>query len=406
MGFSRRSFLAGAAAPILGCAGDGDASSRLPALHITPDGAGDGSSWENAADLRLIEDLVFNIRPGGEILIAAERGEYRIDRALEIAAGGRPNAVVRVRGVNSVSGEASPAVIRGVRSPTEVGVDAFRLLRGADHLHFSHFDFRATGNGCFRVGGPVSGLTIEDCAFEDIYRFLENTSSNDEPSASLRSFAVRRCQGQGVQRGFSRLRYSSRDGVFEDCRAQGMANEGGDIPAGCALDDRASAITYRRCVMENFQQWRSGDYWNGDGFSDEGGNRNIRYEQCEARGSTDGGFDCKSIAVVLEDCIAEDNKRNFRVWDERATLTRCISRNPNFRGRDVEQADACHIWIGAGRGPIQIDDLTIEDQGSTPILEFEHDSARVEIRGVRVDAPRENWGEDSDRVQANMILAR
>lgn len=401
MRLSRRSVLA--AIPLISCAGAAVARSRT--LYVTPNGASNGASWDSAASIQSLEDLLFAIEPGGEILIAADRGDYALQDVVETSYGGRRDGVVRVRGVNSGTGAPMPAVIRGVRGEGEGGNEAFRLLRGADHLHFSHFAFHAIGNGCFRVGGPVTGLTIEDCTFQNIYRFFENTDSGDENQASVRDFVIRRCMGDQVERGFLRIRFSSRDGLIEDCRAQGMPNEGGDIPAGCALDDRASNITYRRCVMEGFQQWRAGDYWNGDGFSDEGDNSRIRYESCEARGSTDGGFDCKSEDLVLENCIAEDNKRNFRIWSQRATMTGCTSRNPNFRGEDVESAEACHLWIGSDEGArVRIANLTIEDRDATPIIEFNHDVARVEIRGVTIRSPRENWGEDEGRIRSGMLL--
>lgn len=374
-------------------------------FYIAPNGDGDGRSWDTAASLLSLDDLIRDLEPGGEILIAADRGEYR-PTAVDISAGGKEGQIVRVRGVNSTTGEPMLAVLRGNRGGGEAGDEGFRLLRGADRLHFSHFDFRDIGNGCFRAGGPISKLTIEDCAFENVYRFFENTAVGDERGASVREFALRRCQGSGVERGFSRIRYASRDGLIEDCLARGLANEGGAIPAGCALDDRAGRITYRRCVMEGFQQWRAGGYWNGDGFSDEEENRGIRYEACTARSSTDGGFDCKSRDVVLQDCIAEDNKRNFRLWSDSATLAGCTSRNPNFRGREVEDADSCHIWIGGERRPrIAISDLTIEDREATQIFEFEHDRADVEIRGVTIRTPALNWGASVRAGDGDVLIA-
>jgi hypothetical protein len=407
MEISRRTLLAAAAIPLTGVASACAKQQRTARLYVTPEGGGDGSSWENGASLRTLDDLLRATAPGGEILVAADRGEYAVADAIELSAGGRAGGVVRVRGVNAADGEPMPALIRGARAGSEMGGEAFRLLRGANHLHFSHFDFRAVGNGCFRVGGPTTGLTIEDCAFDDVYRFFENTASDNENQASLRGFAIRRCRGTRAERGFLRIRYSARDGVVEDCAAQGLANEGGHIPAGCALDDRAANITYRRCVMENFQQWRGGDYWNGDGFSDEEQNAGIRYEACEARGSTDGGFDCKSRDVVLQDCVAEDNKRNFRLWSAHATLTGCSSRNPNFRGRDAaENATACHIWIGGEDGArVEIAGLTVADQDATAIFEFEHDDSRAEIRGVTVESPRRNWNA-SVQESAGLIVAR
>lgn len=381
--------LGAAAIPLTGVTG-ACASRVLATYYVSPNGEGDGSSWDQATNISAVGDLLNGMK-AGEILFAADHGEYQLDRAIEISAGGgRADTPIRLRGVHSETGAPAAAILRGDRRGGDMGVDAFRLLDGAGNLHFSHFDFRAIGNGCVRVAGNVSGLLIEDCSFDDIYRFLENGGADDR-QAPLRQFVVRRCAGTRVERGFLRVRYASRDGLIEDCRAEGTPNEGGHIPAGCALDDRASNITFRRCVMENFQQWRAGDYWNGDGFSDEENNSGIRYEACEARGATDGGFDCKSRDVTLVDCIAEDNKRNFRIWSAHATLSGCTSRTPNFRGDGVEQTESSHVWIGGDNARIDIAALTVIDSGAAAIFEFEHDTARVALRGVTIEAPRRNW---------------
>jgi len=387
----------------MGCAGEADA--RVNVIHVTPTGEGDGSSWENAAAFDAITDLIEQLQPGGEVLIAADRGEYAIAGVIEIARGGRASQEVHIRGVSAATGAPMLALVRGDQAGDE-GPEVFKLLRGASHMKFSHFDFRDIGNGAFRVAGAVSNLTIEDCAFENIYRFFENTAGDGEGHASIDGFVLRRCRGSRVERGFLRIRYNSRNGLIEDCAAQGTTNDGGRIPVGCALDDRASNITYRRVVMGGFQQLNGAEYWNGDGFSDEPGNANIRYEACEARGSTDGGFDCKSRDLVLTDCIAEDNKRNFRIWGDRATLTNCTSRDPNFRGRDAnENASPCHVWIG-GEENIDIDiaNLTISDHDATPIIEFSHDVGVVKIRGVTINSPRLNWGNDEGRIRSSMLI--
>jgi hypothetical protein len=401
MRISRRSLLA--AVPLMGCVGDADA--RVNVIHVTPSGDGDGSSWDDAAAFAAIADLIQHLVPGGEVLIAADQGEYAITDAVEIARGGRANQEVRIRGVSAATGAPMAALVRGDQAGEE-GPGVFKLLRGASHIKFAHFDFRDIGNGAFRIAGAVANVTIEDCAFENVYRFFENTAGDGEGHASVDGFVLRRCHGSRVERGFLRVRYNSRNGVIEDCRAQGVGREGGRIPVGCALDDRASNITYRRCVMEGFQQFNGAEYWNGDGFSDEPDNSAIRYETCEARGSTDGGFDCKSRDVVLTDCIAEDNKRNFRIWSDHATLTNCTSRAPNFRGRDAnENGSPCHIWIG-GEENIDIDiaNLTIEDRDATPIIEFNHDVGVVEIRGVTINSPRVNWGNDDGRIRSGMLV--
>jgi len=385
---SRRAVVAGLAASVA-CSIETHAADRT--LYVKPHGSGDGSSWRAAASLQNISRLVAALGGGGEILLAADQGEYAIGEGFDIDAGGSEHRPVRLRGV-SRAGAPMAAVLRGNRRGRYVGDEGFRLLRGADHLYFSHLDFRDVGNGCFHVGAPIASLTVEDCAFDNIYRFLENTANEHERDASLTEFALRRCSGGRVERGFVRIRYTSSNGVIEDCRAQGRANRGGAIPVGCALDDRASNISYRRCVMENFQQWRGLEYWNGDGFSDEGGNSNIRYEDCQARSSTDGGFDCKSNNVVLANCVSEGNKRNFRIWGDRPTLTNCTSRNPVMRGNPLQQGDVCHIWIGGEDARVSISDLTVEDRDATPIFEFDEDSSIVELSGSSLHTPRENWG--------------
>lgn len=387
----------------MSCAGE--ANARVNVIHVTPTGEGDGSSWEHAAAFDAIADLIENLQPGGEVLVAADRGEYAITDVIEIARGGRASQEVRIRGVSASTGAPMLALVRGDQAGDD-GPVVFKLLRGASHVKFSHFDFRDIGNGAFRVAGAVSNVTIEDCAFENIYRFFENTAGDGEGHASIDGFVLRRCRGSRVERGFLRIRYNSRNGLVEDCTAQGTTNDGGRIPVGCALDDRANNITYRRVVMGGFQQLNGGEYWNGDGFSDESDNSNIRYEACEARGSTDGGFDCKSRDLVLTDCIAEDNKRNFRIWGNHATLTNCTSRDPNFRGRDAnENASPCHVWIGGEENiDIEISNLTISDRDATPIIEFNHDVGVVKIRGVTINSPRLNWGNDEGRIRSSMLI--
>lgn len=385
---SRRAALAGLAAAF---ALSVNARAADRTLYVTPRGRGDGSSWRRSASLQDIARLTAALRGGGEILLAADQGEYAIGAGFDIEAGGSEHHPIRVRGVNR-SGAPTPAILRGNRRGRYVGDEGFRLARGADHVCFSQLSFRDVGNGCIHVGAAIAGLIVEDCSFDNIYRFIENTANEHERDASIRDFAIRRCSGARVERGFLRIRYGSNNGVIEDCRAQGQANRGGAIPEGCALDDHAGDIVYRRCIMENFQQWRGLEYWNGDGFSDEGANTNIRYEDCQARGSTDGGFDCKSNNVVLANCVSEGNKRNFRVWGDRPTLTNCTSRNPVMRGNPLQQGDICHIWIGGENERVSIADLIVEDSDAAPIFEFEADSASVELSGSSLHTPRENWG--------------
>ncbi len=373
----------------------GAVAQRPDVLYVAPNGGGGGTSWDDPADLNDLNALLRRVGPDGEILVAADRGIYDLDAEIVVRAGGRSRRPIRVRGVNTATLEPQQAVLRGARDAEGAGHEGFRLLRGANHLHFSHLAFERFGNGCFRVGGPVNNLKIEDCAFQDVYRCLENTVSGGASNASLRRFEVRRCRGVGIERSFLRVRYASRQGLIEDCSASGVAVEAHDFPTGCVLDQRAGNITYRRCVMEGFQQVNAGAYWNGDGFSDEENNFGVIYDSCVARGSTDGGFDCKSRDVTLTRCVAEDNKRNFRIWSHRATLTDCVSRAPNFRGAGEENADACHLWAGGWLNPVvRLVRFSVQDRDGAAIFTLDDENTRVEVEGeVAMDTPNTNWGD-------------
>src|ERR1043165_5231835 len=66
-------------------------------------------------------------------------------------------------------------------------------------------------------------------------------------------------------------------------------------------------------------------YWNGDGFCGESGSTGIRFIRCVAMHHTDGGWDMKCDGLEFIDCVAIDNKDNFRLWGGRPVLTNCVS---------------------------------------------------------------------------------
>src|SRR3546814_15231666 len=99
----------------------------------------------------------------------------------------------------------------------------------------------------------------------------------------------------------TRIRYGSHHGTIEDVVASGSAQ--GDLYCvGFQLDDQAHDITYQRVEAHGFRETNrpNTSYWNSDGFSDERGNRAIRYLSCTATDCTDGGFDLKSADMFLE----------------------------------------------------------------------------------------------------------
>lgn len=260
-------------------------------------------------------------------------------------------------------------------------------LRAESGLTIKNSRFLNLGNGAIRVNVATDGLIVEQVEGRDLYRFLENTASDRSKPASLTNFTLRGITGNDIRRAMTRIRYRSRDGVIEDVIAR--ANEETErYCAGFVLDDEAQSIIYRRCEAHGFaEQGRgSGDYWNGDGFTDERGNKAIQYLNCIATGSTDGGFDLKSSDVRLSGCVAKDNKRNFRFWGS-GEVDNCRSEEPRSRGGSGR---ASHFSFHGGSAKYIIDRPIIRAaaDNEAPVFLFDNDSpANVEIRNADIDAP-------------------
>jgi hypothetical protein len=260
-------------------------------------------------------------------------------------------------------------------------------LRAADGMTVSDCQFLDFGNGAVRVANPVRNLTIEDCQAYNMYRFLEDTASG-VPDASLRDFVVRRVIASHLERGFLRLRYQSSGGLIEDVTATCKDSGGALYCVGFALDDEASDITYRRVRAHGFREVTrpAGSYWNGDGFTDERGNSGIRYLDCSAADCTDGGFDLKSAEVLLENCVARSNKRNFRLWTS-GTLRDCQSHTPVWRGGSGGKS---HISFHGAVGAYVLERPVVRaPEGNTaPVFFFAtNQPAEILIRDADIDAP-------------------
>ncbi len=260
-------------------------------------------------------------------------------------------------------------------------------LRAQSGLTIRNSRFLNLGNGAVRVNVATDQLVVEQSDGSNLYRFLENTASDRSKPASLTNFILRRIKAEDVRRAMTRIRYGSRDGLIEDVIARASENTE-RYCTGFVLDDEAQAIVYRRCEAHGFaEQGRSSsEYWNGDGFSDERGNKAIRYLDCMATGSTDGGFDLKSTYVQLTNCVAKDNKRNFRLWGTGA-LENCRSEDPRSRGGAGRPG---HFSFHGDSAKYVIDRPIVRAaaDNDAPVFLFDNDTpANVEIRNADIDAP-------------------
>ena len=95
---------------------------------------------------------------------------------------------------------------------------------------------------------------------------------------------------------------------------------------------------------DNQNDGASGSYWNADGYSSERGNKNILIENSKASGWTDGGHDHKAENITLRNCVAWDNKRNYRSWGlgNNVLFYNVTSIEPNVRGGSGGKS---HIYL-------------------------------------------------------------
>ena len=336
----------------------------MATLYVSPNGAGlrDGSSIENAGTLANLNQFIQSAGPGGEVLLLADQGAYQQNTQLSISKGGTDGAPVTIRGIDS-SGNPMAAEIVGARSPSwtygmSEGNELFRLLSGANNLVFEDLTTRNFGNGVFRAGADISNLTIRDVDASNVSRFIENYVSGANTSATVSGLTVEDVNVTDYSRSVIRLQYDTHDVVIDNVVGDSERTFGGLFVSGIALDGTAHDVVISDTVMKNnFGQGTASEYWNGDGFSTERGNYNIRFENTVASGNTDAGYDLKSSNTTLVNTVADGNNRNYRFWSTSITMEGGSSLNPTYHGGNT---DTAHVWLGLD-AEATIDNLTFSD---------------------------------------------
>ena len=276
---------------------------------------------------------------------------------------------------------------QGTRTASATGGEGGEGLRAKSNTTIRNCQFLDLGNGAVRVNVPADNLIIEDCSGSNLYRFLEDTSSSSTSPAVLSNFALRRIVARDLDHGMTRIRYGSHGGAVEDVAAFGS----GQCDAYCVgfqLDGEAHDISYLRVQAHGFKETGrpAESYWNGDGFSDERGNYAIRYISCTATQCTDGGFDLKSSNVYLENCVAQQNKRNFRLWGN-GELRGCRSENPQYHGGTGKTAHFSFHGGNIGKFVIDSPVVRASADNKAPVFLIETSvPLTLEIRNADIDA--------------------
>lgn len=358
-------------------------------FHVTPDGAGagDGASWDAAGTLDDVAGFIEEAEPGDEVWILGDQGPYDATETVEITAGGDASTPVTVRGVAADgSGSATPRLVGDRSDPYrpdgEPGSELFKLLGGADHLHFTNLAFANQGNGVFRVGADIRDLRISDMRADNVRRFIEDYPSGEagSDSATISGLVVEDVQVQGFSKGAIRLRSDTNDVVIRDVvgDSERQDEDGDDFAMGVHLSDTVHDVLVERVTMRNtFDSGPDDDYWNGDGFASERDTYGLVFRDTEATDNTDAGYDLKSTATTLVRALAAGNKRNFRLWGE-AELTDCVARDPVTRGGSGGRAN---VWV-ADDATVRLRGCTLDGGSGDDLVTVEGDAA-VTVVGAR-----------------------
>jgi hypothetical protein len=352
--------------------------------YISPNGKGNGSSWQQAASISSLDALIGRSAPGDEIWIAGDLGSYNVSgQVITLDSGGSATKPIYIRGVASRAGGNDTPLFVGSRaeswSPGKAdGSEVFRLLEGANYLNFRNLNFKNIGNGAFQFGGDLTGITLEDMQASNVRRFVENFAAKGLRSASVNNLTIRDVKVHGFSKSAIRLQYNSQNVLIEDVLGDSQRQDGDNFAMGVHLSGTVHNVVHRRVTMNNAIQVKGqSDYWNADGFVTDWGTYNITYEDTYAAGNTDGGYDLKSNNTTLIRAAAADNKRNFRIW-RAATMYNVVSDEPYRRGGI---GTAAHIHVLGNEGNLSIYGGLFSGNRGTDNIVFDLDdrgSAKVE----------------------------
>ena len=308
--------------------------------YATPSGAGsqNGSSWCNALSASQIENTLDSSMQPGDVL---HLGSGTYSQAIHIDSSGAAFTSKRIVGEDTGSGP--PVIDMGNWSRMAPTVGAWNALG---------------------FGNAASYWIIENLVIQDVVHGIrtDDLTTSQYFGITLRNLTLRNCRHpmyifdaknwqienckakEYTKHGF-RFDHNCTDMVVRDCTADLSS---GDttwydfteaFPVGFLVDDPGaeppnSNITFEGCVAQHHRLngQLSTDYWNGDGFVINQNNTGFyKIARCRAMDNEDGGFDIKP-AVTMTDCVAFQNKRNFRFHAGTSFMSNCVSGYPLKRG--------------------------------------------------------------------------
>jgi Alpha-L-arabinofuranosidase B, catalytic len=367
--------------------------------YITRGGYGDGSGPTNAAPLSDLNNQITQAIAGGgtpRVLLVSSRGPYwrpmKSPGALD-SGNTQTNAANDATTLTldaDTSAATSEVVIEGMaddlvpleavfmsdrvrpytsynrasrRYPGQGGIEL-----KTSNVIFRNIKFRDFGFGCIVVTTAIDNATFEDIAFDNIRRGIWVKSTG-----ALTNGVIKRVVGKGTSKSFIQLDGSGSAIEIGDFELDGDGQSGDNFALGIHLNGTHDDVWIHDGKTGNYRIGVNDpdytDYWNCGGLAAEGTVTNLRIDDVEAWGNTDGGFDIKAPDAVLTNCISRENKRNFRLWHSGVTLVECEGHRPVHPGGT---GGAAQIWAGtngANGGQRIIGGVFDNEDATYPIVE-------------------------------------
>lgn len=367
-------------------------------LYILPEGSGtkDATSWANArpgdpADFQAAWDT---LAPGDTLHVGS--GTYS-GVGIVAAKGGVPTKPVKVVGEDRGGGLPRFVSTFDKTNPGKTGGTFFKAAPGVSWFEIAGLRLDNYQSG-FLLNGGNSHVRIAKIEMESFREGIRSQSSpppqaQDEWSHDV---IVEDCRFVNFTKRAVRLQGGNHTWKIQRCFADAGGKEWFTEPfaicfqvVGDDLKRKAKEegahdhhIEFIDCVALNAYHEKKGGYWNSDGFCAERGVHNLRYLRCYSAGHTDAGWDDKSVAPELVDCIAVLSKRNYRFWGEGVKLTNCVAA---FAVKQGGSGGPTGLWTN---GTVEGDYCTFYDNDGPPVLvDKEKPGARIVLRNSLLVAP-------------------
>lgn len=218
------------------------------------------------------------------------------------------------------------------------GYDVFKIQ--ADYLEFR--DLFLTRNGVnFDLSGTRTGFRVIDVDATYYRCHIANINmDNGAFQGTLDDFEIVGGNHDYLDVGTVAFKTAT-NGRIADLVGNGRGTtmrSSNQTPQGIRLQTLSHDVVIEDCDFEEiYCRFSASGYFNGDAFVDEADCYNLTWRRCRGAACTDGGFDLKSTNVLVEDCISEGNKLNYRLWGS-GVITGSQSISPVLRGGTTAQA--------------------------------------------------------------------